>query len=104
VQPLVENAVKHGVCRKLEGGTVRISSFLSGDEHTVTVEDDGAGFDTSVLGEADNRGVGIKNAVYRLENQTGAKVDIRSVPGQGTKVVIRIPAERRSSDENDTRG
>lgn len=104
VQPLVENAVKHGVCKKLEGGTVRISSFLSEDAHTVTVEDDGAGFDTSILAEADSRGVGIKNAVYRLENQTGAKVDIISVPGKGTKVTIRIPAERRSADENDTRG
>ena len=104
VQPLVENAVKHGVCRKLEGGTVRIGSCLSGDGHTVTVEDDGAGFDPALLEEADNRGVGIRNAVYRLENQTGAKVDIRSVPGQGTKVTISIPAERRSSDENDTRG
>lgn len=105
VQPFVENAVKHGVCRKRSGGTVRISSAKDGDYHVITIEDDGAGFDISILERSDNRGVGIKNATYRLENQVDAKVTVASTPGEGTFVTIRIPQERRSvENENNTGG
>ena len=100
VQPFVENAVKHGVCKKSEGGTVRLSTSEDRDFYIVTIEDDGAGFDTSLL-ESDKRGVGIKNTMYRLKTLADAETNIESEKGKGTKVTIRLPKDRRFSiDEN----
>ncbi|MCR4893547.1 MAG: histidine kinase [Eubacteriales bacterium] len=95
VQPFVENAVKHGVCMKEEGGTVILSTSEGEDADIITVSDDGAGFDTSILDDPARRGIGINNAVYRLENQAGAVVDIKSAPGCGTTVTITVPKGRR---------
>ena len=57
----------------------------------IEVEDDGVGFDTSILEKPEHRGVGIMNAVTRLRTQTGAEVKIDSTKGEGTLVRIRIP-------------
>ncbi len=100
VQPFVENAVKHGVCQKSEGGTVRVSSAEERDAYVVTIEDNGVGFDTSLI-ETGKRGVGIKNAMYRLRALADADTKIESEIGKGTKVTITFPKDRRTSlDEN----
>ena len=44
IQPLVENAIKHGVCKKVQGGTVVLRSYDEPDYHVVEIEDDGIGF------------------------------------------------------------
>ena len=49
LQPLVENAVKHGVCKKVNGGTVKISVHGFSDRVEILVEDDGVGFDTDII-------------------------------------------------------
>ena len=49
LQPLVENAVKHGVCKKVNGGTVKISVHGFSDRIEISVEDDGVGFDTNII-------------------------------------------------------
>ena len=95
IQPFVENAVKHGVCQKTEGGTVWLRCKETEDAYIVTIEDDGAGFDTSVL-ETNKRGVGVKNAMYRLSVLADAHTDIESEKGKGTKVIITFPKDRRS--------
>lgn len=91
VQPMVENAVKHGICKTKEGGTVRICSFESDQYYMVTINDDGAGFDVS-QGASDGRHhLGIENTRYRIREMMGGSLDIESFPGKGTTVIIKIP-------------
>ena len=95
VQPFVENAIKHGICKKPLGGTVTVRSFEEEDCFVVEVIDDGVGFDTSLLASEDKRGVGLNNSIYRLKSLAGAEVDIKSHIGEGTKVRISFPKDRR---------
>ena len=101
VQPFVENAVKHGICRKKEGGTVIVRSQKMGDSFIVEIIDDGIGFDTSILEQDGKKGVGIRNAVYRLKSLSDADVNIESKLGAGTHVTIIFPGRRTSLNEND---
>lgn len=91
VQPLVENAVKHGVCKRSEGGTVKICSEKREGYYWVEVLDDGVGFDTSADPGAGSSG--IDNIRFRLERISHASLELTSIPEKGTRAVIRIPAE-----------
>ena len=91
VQPMVENAIKHGICKTKEGGTVRICSFDTEQYYTVTVSDNGAGFDISQTACDNREHLGIENTRYRIREMVGGSLDIVSTPGEGTTVTIRIP-------------
>lgn len=91
VQPMVENAIKHGVCKKKDGGTVRIGSFETGEHYIVSVADDGTGFDAAVHEDNGRKHLGIENSRYRIREMVGGSLTIESTPGKGTKVTIRIP-------------
>ena len=103
VQPLVENAIRHGIGNRLEGGTVRIRAYQTQDGYRIEVEDDGAGMTQERLQEVlamdplihsdSQSGVGLKNINQRLKYVYGTRLDIESVAGVGTKVTIRIPVE-----------
>ncbi len=90
VQPMVENAIKHGICKTREGGTVRICSFDTDQYYTVTVSDDGAGFDVSQVFCDGSQHLGIENTRYRIREMVGGTLDIISTPGEGTIVTIKI--------------
>jgi hypothetical protein len=91
VQPMVENAIKHGICKTREGGTVKICSFDTEQYYTVTVSDNGTGFDTSQVVCNDRQHLGIDNTRYRIREMVGGCLDIVSAPGKGTTVTIKIP-------------
>jgi LytS/YehU family sensor histidine kinase len=91
VQPLVENAIKHGLMKLQKGGTIRVISFETPTHYCVTVEDDGVGFDTAVLLD-ERKHLGIRNIRERLKAMVGGTLKIESAPG-GTKVFINIPKE-----------
>ena len=92
VQPLVENAVKHGVGMKEDGGTVTIATREEDDCFKVIITDDGVGFDTSLPVEDDGRShVGMENVRQRLKELCNADVIIESEIGKGTVATIRIP-------------
>ncbi len=91
VQPMVENAIKHGICKTKSGGTVRICSFETDQFYTVTVSDNGTGFDIHKAIDDSKRHVGIQNARYRIREMLGGNLDIESAPGKGTTVTIKIP-------------
>ena len=92
VQPLVENAVKHGVGMKEDGGTVTIATREEDDCYKVIITDDGVGFDTSKPVEDDGRShVGMENVKQRLKELCDADVIIESEIGVGTTATIRIP-------------
>jgi len=87
VQPIVENAVKHGVCQRLDGGKVTISVKETEAEHLITVADDGVGFDTTDT----KPHIGITNVRSWLAVMCTGTLDIESEQGIGTTATIRIP-------------
>ena len=91
VQPMVENAIKHGICKSRYGGTVRICSLETDRFYIVTVCDDGTGFDTHITIDDTRQHVGIQNTRYRIREMLGGSLDIESAPGKGTTVTIKIP-------------
>jgi sensor histidine kinase YesM len=92
VQPLVENAIKHGLMRLETGGTVLIRSYETPTHFCVEVKDDGVGFDTS-LPLDEKKHVGLRNIRGRLSAMVDGELILESTPGVGTKAVIRIPKE-----------
>ncbi len=93
LQPLVENAIKHGLSPKRGPVTVRIDARLSGALLTLSVRDDGLGMGDGALAAVYERGVGLRNLKDRLERLYGpAHVpEITSSPGGGTQVALRLP-------------
>lgn len=91
LQPLVENAVKHGILRKLEGGTIVIRSYKKGNGHIVEIQDDGVGFQRGQIAVDDKVHVGLENVIARVGNMQNGKVEIDSKPGEGTKISIWLP-------------
>ena len=92
VQPLVENAIKHGLMRLERGGTVLIRSYETPIHYCVEVKDDGVGFDTSLPIE-EKKHVGLRNIRGRLKAMVNGELHIESKTGVGTRAVIRIPKE-----------
>ena len=92
VQPIVENAIKHGLMKLQKGGTIRVVSYETCTHYCVLVEDDGVGFDTDVLLD-ERKHVGIRNIRGRLKAMVNGTIEIESTQGVGTKVVITIPKE-----------
>ena len=93
VQPLVENAVKHGITKREEGGTLTIKTEDTDSAFVITVADDGVGFDKSRL-DNKHKHVGIDNARSRLMTMSGGKLVIHSEPGAGATAVITIPKRK----------
>ena len=95
IQPLVENAIKHGISESLAGGDVRISARLLQNELLISVIDTGPGVTESSLQRRRSRGVGLSNVEQRLRrySNTETPLVIRSTPGAGTTVEIRLPIQ-----------
>lgn len=91
VQPIVENAVKHGTSKKRGGGKVVISTLEDKENYIVTVSDTGCGFDPSVPKNDGKSHVGIENVRQRLLNMCDGSLTIESEIGVGTQVVIKVP-------------
>ena len=92
LEPLVENAIRHGVRKKPGGrGTVVISTSETPARFAVSVTDDGPGFDTTVPPTDGKRHVGLRNVRERLEQVCGGSLEIQSSPGRGTTATIILP-------------
>ena len=92
VQPLVENAIKHGLMRLETGGSIVIRSYETQTHFCVEVKDDGVGFDPS-LPIDEKKHVGLRNIRGRLKALVDGDLILESKPGVGTKAVIMIPKE-----------
>lgn len=97
IQPLVENAIKHGLLTPGKSGTVSLSSRMENGIIIIRIEDDGMGFEPEALKKED--AVGIRNVRYRVENMVGGTLEISSVTGKGTKAEIRIPGEAKKEKD-----
>lgn len=93
LQPLVENAVKHGLSLKRGTGTIRIDAEVTDGHLTLAVVDDGLGMPGTTLAAVYERGVGLRNLRDRLARLYGPShlPEITSTPGQGTRVRLRLP-------------
>ncbi|MDA8411635.1 MAG: histidine kinase [Treponema sp.] len=116
LQPLVENAIAHGLHNYEEGGSVRVAVRMDGEEAILTVSDSGEGMEKAeverVLREASEEesrwggdgagaaeaGIGLWNVIRRVKLSTEGRgrVELESEPGKGTTVIIRLPKERES--------
>ncbi len=96
LQPLVENAVRHGISKKSGGGTVSLRMKQAEAGINLEIEDDGVGIEservTVILSETGiNQGVGLQNIHHRLLRLYGSGLEIKSEVGRGTMVKILIP-------------
>ena len=96
IQPLAENAIKHGLCKKSrdEKGLLRISSNDCGDHFSVCIEDNGVGFDIDEYNSREivpGQHIGLRNVRERIRILKKADIFITSEKGKGTKIEIIIP-------------
>lgn len=91
VQTLAENAVRHGIGAKAEGGRVAVRTRELPGEYAVEVADDGVGFDPATAPAGGGEHIGIENTRNRLAALCGGTLDVRSEPGAGTCVTMHIP-------------
>ena len=95
IQPLVENAIKHGILKKLEGGTLVVKTAETMDFSVVEVIDDGVGFRMEDVNSAENRHFGLNNIKYRVEKTCGGKVTVSSKTDEGTHITVLFYKEGR---------
>lgn len=91
LQPLVENAVRHGILARPEGGMVTITAERAGAELALTVLDDGIGIQAA---ESSGNGLALKNVRERLQHLYGGRgaLIVAPHPSGGTQAVLRFPA------------
>ncbi|WP_436497796.1 sensor histidine kinase [Actinokineospora sp. HUAS TT18] len=98
LQPLVENAVRHGIEPRAGDGVVQVRGEAEGNDCVISVEDDGVGMDPAVAeavlaGHGSAGSIGLANVDRRLRNVYGAwyGLVVETAPEAGTRVVVRVP-------------
>ncbi len=93
LQPIIENSIKHGLSSKVEGGVIRLRTWMEGTRLHISVEDNGVGIQPSKAGNVFEQGIGVSNVNERLRVLFGPGyvMRIESQPGQGTQTLIEIP-------------
>lgn len=107
IQPLVENAIKHGILPKPEQGTVQVTARKAENDLVIVVRDDGVGIPEDKIpdvlrpGFGSGNGVGLSNVHERLKGLFGEDYGLRivSVPGEGTSIYVRVPLMRGTADK-----
>ena len=93
LQPMVENAIKHGLAPRLEGGQIHLRAHRRDGKLSIEIEDNGIGIPRERLLEVYGGGIGISNVHERLRLLYGDqfRMDIQSREGEGTQIHIEIP-------------
>jgi len=93
LQPIVENAIKHGLAPRLAGGQIHIRTHRRDGRLAIEIDDNGMGMSPERLREVYGGGIGISNVHERLRLLYGDQfeMDIRSQAGEGTQIRIEIP-------------
>ena len=100
VQPIVENAIKHGVTKKTDGGTVTVTTSEDDRNFIIKIQDDGVGFDVlnpDLKPSETHAHIGVNNVRERLANMVNAEFIIESQIDVGTCVTIKIPKKEVES-------
>ena len=109
LQPIVENAIEHGLNDAQSGGRIDIKAYIYGEFIVLEVTDNGYGISSEKLKEIEksfqdkniHRGVGLQNVYQRIKIYYGEKGDIKihSIEDEGTTISILIPKERAKNDD-----
>ena len=101
LQPLVENAIRHGVAKSSSPGLVRITARRGNGWLELSVEDDGPGLPAGWQSDA-GRGIGLRNVRSRMEQLYGSRQEfvIQNVEPQGAAARLRIPFHRRETEDD----
>jgi two-component system, LytTR family, sensor kinase len=93
LQPLVENAVKHGFAAKVESGSIYLRSRTAEHRLVIEVEDDGVGMPVNGASASSGTGIGMQNVTERLQVLYGdaAEITVESQPNRGTLVRLVLP-------------
>ena len=97
IQPLVENAIHHGLMKRIEGGKLIVRIAKKETYIEILVEDDGVGMEEAFVKERLEKekntqsGIGLVNTNLRLKRHYGQGLQIKSAPGEGTTVSFRVP-------------
>ena len=89
LQPILENAIRHGLTPDMDAPQLRLSLWLEGNTLCISVADNGMGFS----GESSSQGIGLTNVRQRIALLYGetSSLEVKSVPGSGTSVTLRLP-------------
>ncbi len=90
VQPIVENAIRHGITKKMGGGTVNIMVREHASYYRIVIEDTGLGFDTNILKSDEMKYKSIAGISERLRRMNGSTLEVKSHKDDGTIVTIKI--------------
>ncbi len=90
IQPLVENAIKHGILKKVEGGTVTLKTREDDSSYIVEIIDDGVGFDMNNVDFKSNKHIGLNNVRHRITSMTKGEISFNSKVGEGTHVIVKF--------------
>ena len=105
IQPLVENAIRHGIMTRSAGGVVRLTVQREEDTALIKVEDNGIGMESErvqqLLGQPATRsGVGLMNIQRRMILHYGIGMQIWSRPNEGTTITLQIPWNKENSTDD----
>ena len=103
VEPMVENAIRHGLASRKKDGIVKIKSYHDEDHVVILVEDNGSGYGSETRQQAEHRSIGIQNVKDRLSMQCKGELSIINT-GRGTIVKIDIPLPEPRIPAEDTNG
>ena len=100
LQPIIENSIRHGLSSKVDGGMIRVRSWLADGKLQLLVEDDGVGIPEARLATMFERGIGVSNVNERLKVLFGHdyRMWIDSKPGEGTRTGFEIPEVMAASE------
>lgn len=90
IQPIVENAIKHGILKRVEGGTITFKTYETNNAYVVEIIDDGVGFEMDKVDFKNNQHFGINNIKHRLKTMCNGELTITSEINKGTKAVIKF--------------
>lgn len=105
LQPLAENAIKHAIAPREEGGSIRVVARAENGRLQLNVEDDGPGFSAACEIQP-GAGIGLKNTRERLKTLFDDQFDVQvdSVEPSGARVVLRIPVNAKIAAMNPPKG
>lgn len=103
IQTLVENAIRHGVLKRIEGGTILIKLRSFKEYAEIIIQDDGVGMTEEKIKQilsgqpAPNEGIGLVNTNKRLKQMFGTGLTIQSTVGKGTVISFKVPIQERKN-------